>query len=142
MGMETATARRGWNGWLYRCSSGAWTNSLPCLDFAITRDAGSADVSSEENAMKRAKEKPIPLEIMLGVLAMRFRGTRDEGERDAITREYAAVVTQLIESGKWKAMPTFENQLPDERLPKAFFDYWAIPCPQEQNGSARQPKPG
>ena len=90
--------------------------------------------------MKRARQKPIPLETMLGILAMRFRGTRDERERDAITREYAAVVTRLIESGKWKAMPTFENQLPDERLPRAFFDYWEIPCPHEQDGSGQQSK--
>ncbi len=85
--------------------------------------------------MKRARQNKIPPETMLGILAMRFRGTRDEREREAIAQEYAAVVTRLIESGKWKAMPTFENQLPDERLPRAFFDYWEIPCPHEQNGS-------
>ncbi len=90
--------------------------------------------------MKRARPTPIHLETMLGILAMRFRGTRDETERDAITREYAAVVAQLIDSGKWRTMPTFENQLPDERLPQAFFDYWEIPCPHEQNGNGRQPK--
>jgi hypothetical protein len=89
--------------------------------------------------MKRARQKPIPPETMLGILAMRFRGTRDEGERDTIAREYAAVVARLIESGKWKVMPTFENQLPDERLPRAFFDYWKVPCPHELNGSG-QPK--
>jgi hypothetical protein len=64
---------------------------------------------SEEKAMKHAREKPIPPEMMLGILAMRFRGTRDEGERDAIAQEYAAVVARLIDSGKWKGMPTFEN---------------------------------
>jgi hypothetical protein len=37
---------------------------------------------------------------MLGILAMRFRSTRDEGERDAITQENAAVLTHLIASGK------------------------------------------
>jgi hypothetical protein len=98
-----------------------------------------ADASREEKAMKRARQKQIPPETMLGILAMRFRGTRDEGERDAIAQEYAAVVTRLIESGKWKAMPTFENQLPDERLPRVFFDYWEIPYPHEQNGR-RPPK--
>jgi hypothetical protein len=90
--------------------------------------------------MKRARQKQVPPETMLSILAMRFRGTRDEGERDAITQEYAAVVMRLIESGKWKVMPTFENQLLDDRLPRAFFDYWEIPCPHEQNGSGRQPK--
>ncbi len=90
--------------------------------------------------MKRARQKEAPLETMLGALAMRFRGTRDEGERDAIAQEYAAEVTRLIESGKWKVMPTFENQLPDERMPRAFFDYWDVPCPPEQNGSGRLPR--
>jgi hypothetical protein len=56
-------------------------------------------------AMKRAKQKQIPLETMLRILAMRFRGSRDEGERDAMTQEYAAVVTRLTESGKYKVMP-------------------------------------
>ena len=85
--------------------------------------------------MTRARQKQVPPETMLGILAMRFRSTRDEAEREAITREYAAVVTRLIESGKWKVMPTFENQLPGDRMPRDFFDYWDIPCPHEQNGS-------
>ncbi len=76
--------------------------------------------------MKRARQNQIPPETMLGIQAMRFRGTRDEGERDAITQEYTALVTRLIQSGEWKVMPTFENQLPDERLPRAFFDYWVV----------------
>jgi hypothetical protein len=87
--------------------------------------------------MKRAREKPIPPETMLGILAMRFRGTRDEEERNAIAQEYAATVARLIERGKWKVMPTFENQLPDDRMPGAFFDYWGIPGPHEQNGSGQ-----
>jgi hypothetical protein len=91
--------------------------------------------------MKRERQEPIPLESMLGILAMRFRGTRDEGDRDTIAREYATVVTRLIESGKWKVMPTFENQLPDESLPRAFFDYWEIPSPYERNGFERRSTP-
>jgi hypothetical protein len=90
--------------------------------------------------MKRARQRQVPPETMLGILAMRFRSTRDEGERDAITQRYAAVAARLIESGKWEATPTFENQLPDERLPRAYFDYWGIPCPNEQDGSGRQPE--
>src|SRR5437899_691451 len=109
--METAIAQRGSNGCRYPCSPGSWTNSLLCLAFTIILGAGSADASSKEKAMRRASQKQIPPETMLGILALRFRGTRDEGERDAITREYAAVVTRLIQSGKWQAMPTFENQL-------------------------------
>ena len=57
--------------------------------------------------------------------------------RAAVADEYAEVVARLIESGKWKDMPTFEDQLPDERLPKAFFDYWEIPCPHEPIGIGR-----
>jgi hypothetical protein len=87
--------------------------------------------------MTRARQNQVSLETMLGILAMRFRGTRDEGERDAIAQEYTAVVTRLIESGKWKAMPAFESQLPDDRLPRAFFDYWEIPCPHERNASGQ-----
>jgi hypothetical protein len=90
--------------------------------------------------MKRARQEQVSPETMLSILAMRFRSTRDEREKDAITQEYAAIVTRLIESGKWKVMPTFENQLPDERLPRAFFDYWEIPCPHEPKGNERQPK--
>src|SRR5258708_7433463 len=107
MVMETAIAPHGWNDWRCPCSRGSWTNSLLCQDFAIIPGAGSADASSEEKEMKSARQKQIPPETMLGILAMRFRSTRDEGERDAITQEYAAVVTRLIESGKWKVMPTF-----------------------------------
>jgi hypothetical protein len=88
--------------------------------------------------MKRARQEQIPPETMLAILALRFRSTRDEAERDTITQDYAAAVTRLIQSGKWKAMPTFENQLPDERMPRAFFDYWEIPCPHDESG--RQPR--
>jgi hypothetical protein len=89
--------------------------------------------------MKRTKQNRIPPATMLGILAMRFRNTRDEAVRTAITDEYAKVVECLIESGEWKDMPTFEDQLPDERLPKAFFDYWEIPCPHETGGHGRTP---
>lgn len=87
--------------------------------------------------MKRARQSRMPLETQLGLLAMRFRGTRDEAERNAVTEEYAQVVERLISSGKWKEMPSFEDMLPDERLPLAFFVHWEIPCPQGQNGNGR-----
>src|SRR5207249_3267125 len=119
--------------------AGRGLSSIPDSQSA-PRKSISGDASSQEKAMKRARQDQIPPETMLGILAMRFRSTRDEGERDAITQEYADVVSRLIESGKWETMPTFENQLPDERLPKAFFDYWEIPCPHGQNGSGRQPR--
>ena len=62
----------------------------------------------------------------LGVLAMRFRRTRDETSRRAIATEYAQEVQRLIETGDWSEAPAFEDQLPLEWMPEAFFAYW---CP-------------
>ena len=63
----------------------------------------------------------------LGALAMRFRRTRDEAARRAIAAEYAREVQRLIETGNWTQAPAFEDQLPDECMPEAFFAYW---CPE------------
>jgi hypothetical protein len=60
---------------------------------------------------------------------MQFRGIKDESERDQVAAAYEQVVDKLIASGKWKEMPTFEDMLPDERMPKAFFKFWSIPLP-------------
>lgn len=60
----------------------------------------------------------------LGILAMTFRGTRCESERREIAREYSQTVERLIQSGVWHEMPAPEDQLPDDWMPKAFFDYW------------------
>jgi hypothetical protein len=60
----------------------------------------------------------------LGELAMRFRGTLRETERRDIASEYAQTVEQLINSGDWDEMPPPEDQLPDDWMPIAFFDYW------------------
>jgi hypothetical protein len=76
--------------------------------------------------MENSAAKPTPSDSVLGILAARFRETRDESQRTAITQEYARVVTQLIESGNWKEIPALEDQLPDERLPEAFFEYWML----------------
>ena len=65
----------------------------------------------------------------LGVLAMRFRRTRDEAVRRAIAAEYAREVQRLIETGNWAEAPAFEDQLPDEWMPEAFFAYW---CPESR----------
>lgn len=62
----------------------------------------------------------------LGVLAMRFRRTRDEIIRRAIATEYAQEVQRLIETGDWSEAPAFEDQLPLEWMPETFFAYW---CP-------------
>lgn len=60
----------------------------------------------------------------LGSLAMQFRGTRDETVRRGISAEYARTVEALIRSGDWMEMPPFEDQLPDEWMPAAFYSYW------------------
>jgi hypothetical protein len=84
--------------------------------------------------MGQARQARIPLETQLGLLAMRFRSSRDESERAKVAAEYEHVVDELIASGKWKEMPTFEDMLPDGRMPKAFFKFWSIPEPHCRNG--------
>ena len=79
--------------------------------------------------MRRYRPPTTSLETQLGLLAMRFRGTRDETERDEAATAYGRVVDQLIASGKWEEMPSFEDMLPDERMPEAFFKFWSIPAP-------------
>jgi hypothetical protein len=77
----------------------------------------------------RSREKKIPLPTQLGLLAMRFRATRDEDKRGEIAAEYEQAVLALIETGRWKEMPAFEDMLPDEHMPEAFFNFWSIPVP-------------
>jgi hypothetical protein len=69
-------------------------------------------------------------EQRLGALAMQFRGTRKEADRCKITKEYAQVVDRLIKSGKWGEIPPPEDQLPDERMPLAFFKHFSLPVPE------------
>ncbi len=88
--------------------------------------------------MRQSRQPTIPLETQLGLLAMRFRGTRDESERDKVTADYGYVVDKLSASGNWEEMPTFEDMLPDERMPKAFFEFWSIPVPRNQDGVTRK----
>jgi len=64
-------------------------------------------------------------EERLGELAMKFRGTRQIAERQAIANDYARAVERLIHSGFWREMPAPEDQLPDAWMPKAFFEYWS-----------------
>ena len=71
----------------------------------------------------------------LGVWAMRFRRTRDETARRAIAAEYAQEVQRLIETGDWSEAPAFEDQLPLEWMPEAFFAYW---CPDAAPRSTTQ----
>lgn len=81
--------------------------------------------------MSHSRRPKIPLGTQLGLLAMQFRSTRDESERDKVTAQYGHVVDRLIASGKWKEMPAFEDMLPDERMPEAFFRFWSIPVPHD-----------
>ncbi len=55
----------------------------------------------------------------LGVLAMRFRRTRDEAARRAIATEYAQEVQRLIETGDWSVAPAFEDRPEDQGQPVA-----------------------
>ena len=88
--------------------------------------------------MRQSRQPRIPLETQLGLLAMRFRSSRDESERDKVAAEYKYVVDQLIANGEWEEMPAFEDMLPDERMPKAFFEFWSIPVPRNPNGLHRK----
>jgi hypothetical protein len=63
----------------------------------------------------------------LAYLAMQFRSTRDEADRQAVAQDYAETVDRLIQSGCWHESPTPEEQLPDGWMPKAFFDFWTQP---------------
>jgi hypothetical protein len=64
-------------------------------------------------------------EACLGILAMKFRGTRDAAQRRVIAGQYADTVRKLIKSGKWTEMPAPEDQLPDDDMPKEFFEFWS-----------------
>jgi hypothetical protein len=57
---------------------------------------------------------PITDEERLGALAMQFRGTRRDSERQDIARESTRTVHRLIQGGHWYEMPSPEDQLPDD----------------------------
>jgi hypothetical protein len=63
-------------------------------------------------------------EKLLRRLAMKFRRTRDQTERQGIRAEYSQAVARLIESKSWREMPGPEDQLPSDWMPRVFFDYW------------------
>ncbi|MEX1231218.1 MAG: hypothetical protein WEB58_13315 [Planctomycetaceae bacterium] len=65
------------------------------------------------------------LQEHLGELAMQFRGTRDPSARRNIADDYSRTVGKLIKRGSWKEMPALEDQLPQQWMPKQFFDYWS-----------------
>jgi len=87
--------------------------------------------------MGPGRQKRAPSAKRLGILAMRFRGTRDGAERTAIARAYSETVARLIGSKKWRDMPPLEDQLPDEWMPKEFFAFWSLSPPPRGNGAGR-----
>ena len=64
-------------------------------------------------------------QVQLAALAMKFRGTRDSDKRQAIAKQYAKPVKKLVKAGCWNEMPPPEDQLPDNFMPKDFFQYWS-----------------
>ncbi len=84
--------------------------------------------------MKHTIRNRISPEEQLGILAMRFCRTKDEAEKAAIAGDYEAVVARLIQSGKWRESPPFEDQLPDAWMPAAFYKHWSLPMPSDPNG--------
>jgi hypothetical protein len=64
-------------------------------------------------------------ERLLGELAMRFRGTRDDAERQSLVEQHARTVHRLIDSGAWVECPPPEDQLPDDCMPPEFWQHWA-----------------
>jgi hypothetical protein len=74
--------------------------------------------------MNRIQRDPEKDEGLLGQLAMQFRATRDQAKRRAIAKTYAKTVGKLIDSGDWQDMPAPEDQLPDDFMPRSFFEYW------------------
>lgn len=64
-------------------------------------------------------------EERLSGLALKCRGTRRDGERRAIAKDYSQTVERLIQSGSWHDMPPPEDQLPDDWMLPAFFEYWS-----------------
>lgn len=81
------------------------------------------------NARRQNKVSPAK---QLGILAMQFRGTRDEAERDSIAQEYSRTVAELIASKKWRRMLPLEDQLPDAWMPECFFEYWSLCTPSRR----------
>jgi hypothetical protein len=84
--------------------------------------------------MNPTRKRKTPPTKRLGTLAMQFRGTRDEAKRASISKEYSHLVAELIESKKWRNIPALEDQLPDEWMPRSFFEYWSLSSPPRRSG--------
>ncbi len=84
--------------------------------------------------MGPARTSKVPPEKQLRILAREFRCTRDEQKRMSIACQYAQAVKELIASHKWKRIPLLEDQLPDEWMPEAFFEFWSLSPPIRRAG--------
>ena len=82
--------------------------------------------------MSHIQQKKVPPAKQLGILAMQFRSTRDETERTCIAQAYSQAVAVLIDGKKWRRIPPLEDQLPDQWMPEAFFEYWSLSPPMRQ----------
>lgn len=69
------------------------------------------------------------MNITLGHLAMKFRGTRSIIERLAISDDYAKEVNRLIEGGSWTEIPGPEDELPEFWMPTEYYDHWGLQQP-------------
>ena len=75
-------------------------------------------------ARRRLRSAPLSIAVVVrwfahdGVVIVRVgicRGRIARGKRP---------FDRLIKSGTWNEVPSFEDQLPEDDMPKAFFDYW------------------
>ena len=84
--------------------------------------------------VSNGRERAVPPAKRLSMLAMEFRGTRDEQAREHIAKSYRQAVAELIASKKWRRIPPLEDQLPDEWMPLTFFEYWSLLAPPHRAG--------
>ena len=118
--------------WMPSAFSEFWSNPQP--DEGAVRDNApqryELQCPSDEVASESADTNMLTNEERLSQLAFQFRGTRREDERRKIAEEYAEAVDRLIKSGCWDEAPPPEDQLPDDYMPQAFFDFWLDPPPK------------
>ena len=88
--------------------------------------------------MKQSTRNIISPEKLHCILAMQFRSTRDQTTRTEIAKAYSRAINRLIKSGKWRDIPPLEDQLPDDWMPAAFFDYWSLSPPTRQSGRKKR----
>jgi hypothetical protein len=73
--------------------------------------------------LKNNPQKKITPDEELGILAMEFRGTMDDEQRRVIAGKYERILNQLLSGKRRREMPPLESQLPDEWMPKTFFEW-------------------